>query len=315
VTKKTTWFDDEPRAVDFVRQAADLFVRGVRRPWLTLLVALIAASAVGAALAFRQHTHAPRLVLRLVEGSGDPSTTPNLKRRLGDYVREGILTSEPLLAIIRRHGLYPNLARSNPRAAIDSFREDIKVEVYQNYFVEAREPGSAPRSARVAVSYRTPDRLKALAVTRDLGAIVVEHETRRRREQAMRAMSEADRARDLLQVALQHRTEEIALKEQEVASSERPEPARQIELVGLLASLPVLEHDLDAATRRAASFELGAALEQAGVGLRFETANEAVLRSEAEARRFAWIAAIASFAFGLPLSATAVGAFSARRRA
>jgi hypothetical protein len=315
VTKKTTWFDEEPRAVDFIRQAADLLVRGIRRPLLTLLVALLGAAGVAAALTFRQHTYSPRLVLRLVEGGGDPSTMPNLKRRLGEYVREGVLTSEPLLAVIRRHGLYPKLARNNPRGALESFREDIKVEVYQNYFVEAREPGSAPRSARVAVSYSTPDREKALAVTRDLGAIIVQHETRRRREQAVMAAGEADRARDVLQVALQRRAEEIALKEREVMLSEQPEPARQIELVGLLASLPVLEHDLDAATRRAASFELGAALEEAGVGLRFETANEAILRSEAAARRITWIAAIASFAFGLPLAATAVGAFSSRRAA
>jgi hypothetical protein len=225
------------------------------------------------------------------------------------------LTSKPLLAVIRRHGLYPKLARNNPRGAVESFREDIKVEVYQNYFVEAREPGSAPRSARVAVSYRTFDRDKALAVTRDLGAIIVQHETRSRREQAARAAGDAERARDALQVALQRRTEEIALKEREVALAKEPEPERQIELVGLLGSLAVLERDLDAATSRAASYELGAALEQAGVGLRFEVANEARLPSEAAARRYAWMAAVASFAFGLPLSATAVGAFSQRRRA
>jgi hypothetical protein len=255
------------------------------------------------------------LVLRLVEGSGDPSTMPHLKRRLGEYVREGVLTSEPLLRVIRRHDLYPNLARKNPRGALESFRQDIHVEVYQNYFVEAREPGGAPRSARVAVSYRTFDRKKALAVTRDLGAIIVEHETRLRREQAARAASDADRARDTLQVALQRRAEEVALKEREVALAEKPEPARQIELVGLLGSLAVLEHDLDTATSRAASYELGAARERAGVGLRFDVADEARLPSERAARNFIWIAAIASFVFGLPLSATAVGAFSHRRPA
>ena len=313
--RKTSWFDDEPRAVDFVRQAADFLVRGVRRPLLTLLVALLAAGAVAAALTFRQHTLAPRLVLRLDEGSGDPSTMPQLKRRLGEYVREGVLTSEPLLGVIRRHDLYPSLAAKNPRGALESFRQDIHVDVYQNYFVEARGPDSARRSARVAVSYRTLDRKKALAVTRDLGAIIVEHETRLRREQAARAASDADRVRDTLQVALQRRAEEIALKEREVALAEKPEPARQIELVGLLGSLAALEHDLDSATSRAASYELGAARERAGVGLRFEVADEARLPSETAARRFIWLAAIASFVFGLPLSATAVGAFSHRRPA
>ena len=38
---KTTWFDEEPRFVDVVRQAAALFVRGVRRPFVALSFALL----------------------------------------------------------------------------------------------------------------------------------------------------------------------------------------------------------------------------------------------------------------------------------
>ncbi|HEX6276479.1 MAG TPA: hypothetical protein VFZ53_25735, partial [Polyangiaceae bacterium] len=196
---KTTWFDSEPRLVDFVRQGAELCVGGVRRPWHTLLVALAAAALVAAVLAFRDHAYAPRLLLRLEEGGGDAvAGGANIKRRLGAYVREGVFTSEPLLAIIRRHGLYPSLAAKNPRAALDSFREDIEVDVYQNYFVESREPGTTPRSARVAVSYHSPEREKALAVTRELGALIKERETRLRREQAERNAQEAGRTRDAL---------------------------------------------------------------------------------------------------------------------
>ena len=43
---KTTWFDEEPRFGDFIRQTAELIVRGIRRPWLTLFVALLAAGLV-----------------------------------------------------------------------------------------------------------------------------------------------------------------------------------------------------------------------------------------------------------------------------
>jgi hypothetical protein len=255
------------------------------------------------------------LVLRLVEGEGDTSTMPHVKRRLGDYVREGIFTSEPLLALIRRHGLYPNLVRKNPRAALESFREDIHVEVYQNYFVEEREPGTAPRSARVAVSYRAPDRAMALDVTRDLGVLIVEHEKLVRREQAERAARDADRTRDALQVALQRRTDDVALKRSEIAEAQTPEPERQVELVGLLGSLPRLERDLDGATQRAASIELGAALERGGVGLHFELADDASLPSRAARVRLVSLAAVASFLLGLPLVAMAVGAFTWRTSA
>ena len=313
---KTTWFDSEPRLVDFVRQGAELCVGGVRRPWHTLLVSLAAAALVAAALAFRDHAYKPRLLLRLEEGGGDAvAGGANIKRRLGTYVREGVFTSEPLLAIIRRHGLYPSLAAKNPRAALDSFREDIEVDVYQNYFVESREPGTTPRSARVAVSYHSPEREKALAVTRELGALIKERETRLRREQAERSAEEAGRVRDALRAAVQRRSLEIAAKQSEVLTTTAPDPAAQVELVGLLGSMDTLERDLEAANRRASSFQLGAALEQGGVGLRVEVVDDATLPNEARRSHWIVLAAGASFLFGLPLSAMAVGAFFPRRPA
>ena len=315
MTSKTTWFDDEPRAVDLLRQAVNLFVRGVRRPWLTLLIALSLASAVGALVAFGKRHHAPVLVLRLVEGSGDSSAMPNPQRRLREYLRAAVFTSEPMLELIRRHRLYPSLAHRNPREALESFREDIDIDVYQNYFVEPRAPGETPRSARVAVSYRSNDRATALAVTRDLGALIRKHETHARNVQADRARREADRARDTLQDALQRRVREVSAKRNEIATMAAPDPARQVELVNLLGSMEALERDVDGATRRAASIELGASLEQGGVGLHFETADDASLPSGAARVRWAWFAALLSFLTGLPLIAVAVGAFFPRRPA
>jgi hypothetical protein len=311
---KTTWLDEEAGVTDALRQTARLLVGGLRRPWISLAFALALALAVGGFLAFGKRTYDPRLVLRLVEGAG-ATTTPNLKRRLADYVRDGIFTSQPLGELVRRHGLYPSLARNNPRAAIESFREDIHVEVYQNYFVEERSAGDAPRSARVAVSYRANDRETALAVTRDLGALIVSHEGVVRRAQAERAAREAEFARDTLQVALQRRTREIAEIQQEIVQGDAGVPERQVELVGMLGSLSPLERELDEATRRAASYELGAALEQGGVGLRFEIADDASLPSGAARTRWAALAAVGSFVLGLPLAALAVGAFSPGRRA
>ena len=311
---KTTWLDEETRMIDALRQTAELLVRGIRRPLLTLALALAFAASIGLFFAFGKHTYAPRLVLRLVEGDG-AATTPNLKRRLADYVRDGIFTSQPLAELVRRYGLYPALARNNPRAAIEAFREDIHVDVYQNYFVEERSAGDAPRSARVALSYRGSDRETALAVTRALGALVISREGVARRAQAERAAKEAELARDALRVALSRRTREIAEKHREMVEVDAGTPERQVELVGLLGSVAPLERDLDEATKRAASYELGAALEQGGVGLRFEVADDPSLPSGDERTRWATAAALGSFVFGLPLVALAVGAFSVRRRA
>lgn len=315
MTNHNAWFDDEPRALDHLRQAVSLLARGGRRPWLTLLISLSFAAGIGALVAFGKRHHAPVLVLRLVEGSGDSSAMPNPQRRLREYVRDAVFTSAPMLELIRQHRLYPSLAQRNPRAALESFREDIDIDVYQNYFVEPRAPGETPRSARVAVSYHSPDRSTALAVTRDLGALIRRHETQVRNAQAERARGEAERARDTLQDALQRRARDVATKRNEITAMASPDPARQVELVNLLGSMEALERDVDGATRRAASVQLGASLEQGGVGLHFELVDDASLPSGAARVRWAWFATLLSFLGGLPLIAMAVGAFFPRRRA
>ncbi len=312
---KSSWFDAEPRLADFVREVADLLVRGVRRPFSTLAWAVLPPAIVAMVLVFFDRGVAPRLVLRIVEAAGDPSTMPNPKRRLSNYVRDGIFTSKPLWELIRRHHLYPTLAKNDPRAAVDTFRDDIEIDVYQNYFVEDRSATETPRSARVALSYRSRDRDTALAVTRELGALVAARETIARREQAERAVAEAEAARNVLRTALERRTAEAAALQSEIVQSEARNPERQVALIAMLGSLATLQRDLDSATQRAASYELGAALEEGGVGLRFEIADEGELPSAAARVRFVTFATVATFVFGLPLAAMAVGAFSIRRRA
>src|ERR1041384_1873106 len=148
-----SWLEQEATLRDGFRQAGRLFVRGLKRPGLTIALAV----AIGAALIAPRNGYAPRLLLRVVEADRDPTSMPQPKRKLREYVRQALLTSDKLVPLIRRYGLYPSLARRNMRAALESFREDIDVDVYQNYFVEQRTPGAAPRSARVAVSYRGSD--------------------------------------------------------------------------------------------------------------------------------------------------------------
>lgn len=309
----SNWLDEEPKAGVFVHQALTLLGAGLRRPWLTLLAAVLLAGAVFGVLRFGKHDYSPRLVLRLVEAEGDTRAVPRPKGQLASYVREGVFTSGPLLEVIRRHGLYPALARNNPRAAVDSFREDIDVEVYQNYFVEDRRVGGAPRTARVALSYRTSDPALALAVTRDLGALVTERERAARRDQARRSAAEAVRLREFARLAFTERAREVAQKEQEIERSEKPDPELVVELVSLLASLEALERQTELATRRASDLELGAALEGAGIGLHFELAEDASVPSPAERKRALILATSLTFLFGLPLAATAIGAFEPRR--
>lgn len=310
---KQTWLDEEPGIVASLRESAELFRDGLRHGWLTLLVALLFGSALAGAVAFAKHDYAPRFVLRVVEANRDPRSMPRVKGQLADYVRQAVFTSQPMFELIRRHGLYPRLIRKNSRAALDSFREDISVDVYQNYFVEARTAGAQPRSAHLAVSYRSADRELALAVTRDLGALIILHELAARREQALDAAAEAALARDATLRALEQRNEDVLAKQDQVRRASAADPRLQVELVGLLGSLGPLERRAEASERRAGALDLSAAFERGGIGLDFEVVDDATLPSgrDALATRL-WLAA-SSFALGAPLLTMAIGAFAGKR--
>ena len=225
-------------------------------------------------------------------------------------MRMAVLTSAPLLGVMGRHGLYASLARKNAPAALASFREDIDVDVYKNYFLEERSVGSAPRLARLAISYRHADAEVATSVTRELGALVVDHETSVRRDQATSAAERAKHEVDTARQALVLRRSEVAWKEDELQRVGGADPRRQVELIGLLGFRYRLELRQDERERREASLSLGALLERHGMGMSFEVVDDASLPSGPGARGEPIAFALASLAFALPLVSMAVGAFA-----
>jgi hypothetical protein len=313
--QRQPWLSDEPGVGAALRQAVELCRTGLGRPWLTLTLALGAPLALVGFLLFGRRDYAPLFVFRVVEAAhATGSDAPPLRRQLAEYVRQAVFTSEPLLELMRRHGLYASLMRRNQRGALEAFKEDISVEVYQNYFVEERVRGKGPRSARLSVSFHAKDPNLALAVTRDLGALIEKHELAARRDQALAAASAAERARDTWVGAWQRRSADIAIKQHELGSSTSADPRRQVELIGLLGSLGALEHEVDAAERRAATLDLGAAWEKRGIGLNFEVVDDGALPGRAARFQAAVWAGATTLVCGLPLIAAAVGAFSSNKR-
>jgi hypothetical protein len=311
---KQSWLSSEVDAGMALRQSIELVRAAYRRAWLTLLVALGLGVGVAAAIAFVQRDYAPRFVLRVVEADNTPRNAPRLQRQLAEYVRQAIFTSEPLLDVMRRHGLYAKLVQKSPRTALEAFKEDITVEVFQNYFVEERTAGDEPRSARLTVSFHAKDANLALAVTRDLGALVVRRELATRHDQALAAATTAARGRDTLVAALQRRSREVLTKQNEIESTTPRDPRLQVELVSLLGSLGALERQVDAAEARAATSDVGAALEGRAVGLYFEIVDDGSLPGRAGQQKAALLAGGTTFLFGLPLVAMAIGAFYPSKR-
>ncbi len=309
----TNWLADEVGLSVALRQAHDLIRRGLRHLWLALTVTILLASVCVATLVVARGYYRPRFVLRVVEADQDPHSMPRPKRQLREYVTEGIFTSKPLLDVIRTYGLYPQLVEENPRAAVDEFRKDTTVEVYQNYFVEDRAPGDPPRSVRVAVSYRSADREVAQAVTRDLGNLIVQREYAIRRTLANSAARNAELARDTLEQALEQRSIEVLTKRHQVETSPEPNPQLQVELVGAIGSLASLERQVQVAERHSASLDLGAAREQRGIGLSFQVVDDATLPSDARRHNVEQWAAGVSLLLGFPFVVLAIGAFQPRR--
>lgn len=308
-----SWLEHERPLTDTLRQGLRLVRTGVRRPLWVGLGSLGLALLLGLSHLSSTHSYSPRVVLRVIEADRDPGSMPELKRRLGDYVREGVFTSEPLLELVRRYRLYPKLAATNPRRAVEAFRRDIDVDVYQNYFVEQRSEGEAPRSARVAVSYRSADRDTALSVTRDLGALVVVRMTAEREAQARRASETAKVGAETLEQALVTRLAQIADKQRELDQKRAPDPNTQVELVSLLGSVPALQLQVDAAERRAAALDLGADFEARGIGLRFDVAEDADAPLFDRHSRLRLLGLASAFVLGLPLVLLTVGAFTTAR--
>lgn len=308
-----SWIDSEPRLSDCVEQVAWLFTRGVRRPgWIAAVVLTIAAAVLGFVF-FGKTSHAPSYVLRIVETGHDPRNLPRPRRQLAEYVKTGIFTSTPLLDIVRRHGLYPSLLRKNPRAALETFREDIEVDVYRNYFVEERAAGTAPRSARLSISYKNSNPDVAVSVTRELGALIVAHERSVRREQSANAEYAAKREVDARREQLESRRLELATKREQLESNAEHDPLLDVEFADLAASATTLALREDLAERREAEIAVGAALEASGMGLSFEVVNDGSLPTRSERADTNLLVAGASVLFGLPLVIVGVGAFAPRK--
>jgi len=310
---RQAWLAEEVGVFGTAAQCAALWRAGFSRLWLTLSLSLAVSSLVVGCLMLMGRTYAPTFVIRVVEAEHHTRAMPPLKRQLGEYVRQAVFTSQPLLEIMKRHGLYPSLLRKNQRAALESFKEDISVEVYQNYFVEQRAPGDSPRSARLLVSFRSKNAEQALAVTRELGALIVAHERNTRRDQALAAVARAEHARDVLVSAYQERSADVVAKQSEMSRAQGGDPELQVQVVGLLGSLGRLERDVEAAERRASALDLGATLERHGMGLSFQIVDDGSLPGRAGRLQAQALAGAATFVFGLPLIALGVGAFLPKR--
>jgi hypothetical protein len=277
------------------------------------MVLAILATLIATLLFFDRRSYSPNYVLRVVETGRDPTDLPRPRRQLAEYVKTAVFTSGRLLELVRKYDLYPSLLRKSPRAALESFREDIEIDVYKNYFVEERSATSAPRSARLSIRYKNSNQDVAVSVTRELGSLVVGHERTMRSEQSARVAEVARREVVARRAVIEARRIELASKRAQIERNKERDPGLEVELADLTASAAALELRQDQAEKREAQLAVGAALEGQGLGLNFEVVNDGALPTRSERAQTDLLLVGASLLFGLPLVVVAVGAFDPKK--
>jgi len=167
------WIEQEPPLRPALgRLLARLVRRGAVTWWLWIPAAVVIALGA-AALKTRHRVFEATVVLRVMEGSVRVAGAELGAGALRAQVEDLAFTNPSLAAVLKRHVVdFPDVT-TDPVGAVADFRRDIDVLITDNDFVEERAADDPPRSAGIALSYRSPNPELALAVVRDLAELVV----------------------------------------------------------------------------------------------------------------------------------------------
>ena len=315
-TSAGDWLEDERDSHSAVRELRRLKRRAKQRVIRTILVALAVAAAVVAYKARAPRHFTSKVILRVSEGLAGDSAMP--EEGLKGYVESALLTQDVLLELIDDFDLYPLDRARGDQFALDSIRDDLEVEVFQNFFAAGYDVG--PRSTRIALSFRSQDREEAIAVAQEVTDRIVAIEMERR-EQALDEMVRAarsvlDRAQATLAAQQQHLSQLLVGMQLAEKTGDRGRAGQlRVQSQHLLESMHTHEQTVRRARQRKEDIELRRHAAQRRAGLNFEIADERVPRLPPD---HAWAPLLmlggAVFVLSLPLAAIAVGAFDRRLR-
>jgi hypothetical protein len=304
------WLAAEPGPAEVGRELKRLFRRAWSRPLLPLLLALLGTGLVVGKRARKQRSFTARVVYRVSEDDLDAATAPRPAKRLREHVSEVAFSNARLVEIIKRHGLYaPKLAR-DPLLAVESFREDIEIDVWRNYFLEERGELDAGRSARIAIGFAHADRELAYQVARALGELLVAHEVQARVAQVAAGLADVEDEARAAKRNLIDRKAWLVGRELLLLRADGP---RRVLLAGEIAAekkrLEALETRLRELDNQKNALTLRLGLEKSQLGLRFELVDEErpTLPRLSRPRELV-VAGLLTFLFLLPLAAIGVAA-------
>ncbi len=310
------WAEEEPGLGAMRKELYRLGKRAARRPVLTLGLAFALTAGAVHLRTRKPPTYEATIIMAITEGGHDitQKNAPRPPAQLKAYMSDVALSSSRLEQVMVDHDLYPSLRRLDMKKAIDAFREDIDIDVYNNYFLLERSPNDPPRSARVAVTFVAGRQHIAQDVVHALGALVVEEEAHSRQDATARAAASAADGVETLRADLLEQRAAVTRLELSFAHAKGDDAlALEVELENRRRELRAAQDRLDKAGLEQLDLDLRARMEARDLGLRFEIAEETLDVSGLPlGRKKLAFLIVAVLAIALPLSAVFVGAFDTR---
>ena len=167
------WFEQEPRPSTTIAKLGKRLFRRGRASWgLWALVALAGAGGLTLYKLKRPGQFEVTVVLRVSEGQvSDPGTGLG-RRTVRAFVNDLAFTSPRLIGVMSKHPRAFPRVESDPVFAVQSFRENMNVEIADNDFVEDRRQGDPPRSVRLVITLKGADPELTWQVAQELSALV-----------------------------------------------------------------------------------------------------------------------------------------------
>jgi hypothetical protein len=309
------WLAAEPGFFEARVEVRRMLRRARRRKLWVLGVAVVVALLAVGKRSRRLPLVQATVTFRVTEGEqmAKDAAPPPPAKDLKEYIWGVAFSGTRLLAVMEQHGLEADMRERDPLFAVESFRENIELYVWRNYFlVDQGQHGE--RSARLAVTYNGSEVDETQAVAASLAQLVIEEEDRRRALQVEAAVRSAKIGVEHARADLDRRSEVIArlTEERKTATPER-RAVIDVEVLDLRKSLRPAMDRLLGAQKELTDLELQLQFETLGAGLRFEKVDEEVeIVARTPTARGLAIFGVLVFVVVLPLAALLVGALDPR---
>jgi len=308
------WRDSEPGLAECALDLRVMLGRVRRCLGQTLALALILGCALFAYASGLRESSNATLSFRVVEGVLDASGAAPAADTFAQRLNDNLLSRHNLLPILEDFDLYPDARRLDANLALERFREDLELEVDQDYFAVEHYREDPARSARFTLEYRGDDPDTALQVARRLSALIESQELQRRQALAAAQQESLEQRR----AAAERRVAGLVERGAELGQEQRLGGAAAQASAKMLASL-VARNLQDALSERQAlervarELALQRSLEESGRALRFEVIEPGVVeRAALVGRTRQGVAAVISALSALITAILVVGAFGRR---